>query len=40
MGIKFDLVGYVEDDEVFFCNGVEGFFEEGEVFYEEFEVVN
>lgn len=40
MGIKFDLAGHVEDDEVLFCNGVEGLFEEGEVLHEELEAVN
>lgn len=40
MGIQFDLIGYVEDDEVFFCEGIESFGQLVEVFYEEFEVVD
>ncbi len=35
MRVQLDLAGHVDDDEVFFRHGVEGFGEEVEVFEEE-----
>jgi len=40
VGVELDLTRHVDDDEVFFGEGIEGFGEEVEVLEEEFEAVD